>query len=130
MKNNDDLIYYEYKGSMTHKKMSRHDRSAQFSPFSALTGFEEEIIKQSRYYDDKIELLDDQKEVLNEKILFLLNTINIEKIVEIEYFEYYENNKGNYIKINDIVKGVEKEKFLILSSNKRIRIKDIININF
>ena len=38
-----DIIDMEYRGSAKHTHMSREGRAAQFSPFAALTGFDEQI---------------------------------------------------------------------------------------
>ena len=39
----------------SHKPMSMHDRAAQFSPFSALTGLDDELAETARIVDSKIE---------------------------------------------------------------------------
>ena len=39
----DDIIFYEYKGVKNHTHMPESSRAAQFSPFAALTGFEDKI---------------------------------------------------------------------------------------
>lgn len=38
-----DIINYPYKGSRRPNKMSQQNRGAQFSPFAALTGFEDAV---------------------------------------------------------------------------------------
>ena len=43
----------------SHKPMSMHDRAAQFSPFSALTGLDDELAETARIVDSKIEISDD-----------------------------------------------------------------------
>ncbi len=42
-KNYDDIIGLPHHVSRTHPQMSMHDRAAQFSPFAALTGYEEAV---------------------------------------------------------------------------------------
>ncbi|MBO4375497.1 MAG: hypothetical protein J5829_10360 [Lachnospiraceae bacterium] len=39
----DDIINMEHHVSKTHPRMSMRDRAAQFAPFAALTGLEEEM---------------------------------------------------------------------------------------
>lgn len=39
----EDMLNLPHHVSKTHPQMSLHDRAAQFSPFAALTGFEEKI---------------------------------------------------------------------------------------
>ncbi len=38
-----DIINYPYKGSRRPNKMSQQNRGAQFSPFAALTGYEDAV---------------------------------------------------------------------------------------
>ncbi len=42
-KDYSDIINYPYKGSKRPNKMSQQNRGAQFSPFAALTGFEDAV---------------------------------------------------------------------------------------
>ena len=39
----EEMLKLPHPTSMKHKPMSMSDRAAQFSPFAALTGFDEEI---------------------------------------------------------------------------------------
>jgi len=44
----DDIIELPRHVSLTHAPMPQRDRAAQFSPFAALTGFEEETERTGR----------------------------------------------------------------------------------
>ena len=44
----EDIINMPHHVSVKHPQMSRHDRAAQFSPFAALTGYEEAIDETAR----------------------------------------------------------------------------------
>lgn len=46
-----DIIDLPYRRSTTHAHMSNYERAAQFSPFAALKGFDEEIEKTERKGD-------------------------------------------------------------------------------
>ena len=50
-----DIIDMEYRGSAKHTHMSREGRAAQFSPFAALTGFDEHIDEAAVNYDGTTE---------------------------------------------------------------------------
>ena len=41
----DDIINLPHHVSKKHKQMSIHDRAAQFAPFAALVGYDEEVKK-------------------------------------------------------------------------------------
>ena len=47
-KDYSDIINYPYKGSKKANKMSALDRAAQFSPFAALTGYEDAVEDMAR----------------------------------------------------------------------------------
>ena len=51
-----DIIDMEYRGSAKHVHMSAEGRAAQFSPFAALTGFDEQIDEAALNYDGSTEV--------------------------------------------------------------------------
>ncbi len=83
--NYDDIIGIE-KPKSKHKPMDRLQRSAQFAPFSALSGYEESIGETGRIVDKKVELTDEQKELISSKLNYLQEHIKENIEVEIIYF--------------------------------------------
>lgn len=83
-----DIISLEHPVSKKHAHMSLYDRAAQFSPFSALSGHEAAIAETGRLTQEKMELDEDTKEQLDEKIQTLLRQQDMgERIcVEVSYF--------------------------------------------
>ena len=63
-----DIIALEHPHSSTRAHMSRLDRAAQFSPFAALTGYEDIIAENSRYVSQMALLDENEIERLNEKL--------------------------------------------------------------
>ena len=51
----DDIINLPHYVSPTRPRMSMIDRAAQFSPFAALTGYDDAIHETGRLTDEKIE---------------------------------------------------------------------------
>ena len=51
-----DIIDMEYRGSARRTHMSREGRAAQFSPFAALTGFDEQIDEAAESFDGATEV--------------------------------------------------------------------------
>lgn len=51
----DDIINLPHPTSVKHPKMDLQDRAAQFSPFAALTGFEEAIEETGRIAEERVE---------------------------------------------------------------------------
>lgn len=52
----DDIINLPHHVSTNHKPMSLESRAAQFAPFSALTGYEDEISKTAKLAEEQVEL--------------------------------------------------------------------------
>lgn len=127
----DDIINLEHHVSKTHKQMSIEERSAQFAPFAALTGYEDEVKETERITERMIEITEDIRSILDEKIRLIQNKIAEQPNVTITYFVPDINKQGGkYQTINGIIKKVDNcEKKLILTSNTEIFIKDIIEIS-
>ena len=51
-----DIIGMEHHQSERHPHMSNYDRAAQFSPFAALTGYDDCITEAARLTEGRIEL--------------------------------------------------------------------------
>ena len=64
----DDIIDLERPVSRTHSPMPRSERAAQFSPFAALTGYEEVIDEAARLTAQPVELSDDAGEELDQRL--------------------------------------------------------------
>ena len=66
-----DIIDLPHFVSKNRKHMSNHDRAAQFAPFAALTGYDKAIDEKSRLTEDRIELSENDLNMLNKKINIL-----------------------------------------------------------
>lgn len=49
-----DIIHLPHPVSKSHPQMSRQDRAAQFSPFAALTGYEEAIRETAKRVEERM----------------------------------------------------------------------------
>lgn len=127
MNDYDDIININhYEPNYKHPRMSIFNRSAQFAPFAALTGFDDEVKETQRLTDQKKELDEDEKSNINNKLLEIKNNQEVT-------FEYFikDNRKsgGKYIEKNGIVKRIDLiHKQIILFDKTIIPINDIINI--
>ena len=66
-----DIIGLEHHQSDRHPHMSNYDRAAQFSPFAALTGYDDCITEAARLTESRTELDDEAKERLDERLRIL-----------------------------------------------------------
>ncbi len=86
MDNYERIRNMKYPFDLIKPRMSLHDRAAQFSPFAALTGYEDETNETARLTDDKLILDDDRQLALNEVISTLLSHQYEELSITVEYF--------------------------------------------
>lgn len=130
MSNYDDIINLTHPTSSKHPRMSMYDRAAQFSPFAALSGHDEAVRETARLTDKKIEIDEDTKAMLNEKLQIIQDNIGLETTVTFTYFVPDERKSGGkYISSTGIVKRInEYEHTIILADSTIIPIEQISGI--
>lgn len=125
--NYDDIINMPRHISSKHPQMKIIDRAAQFAPFAALTGHKESIDEASRITDSKKELDENQKEILNNKLNYIL--LNLDKLFEIKitYFQAdLKKSGGKYITILANIKKIDEyNKVLVLNNGMKINLDDL-----
>ena len=126
----DDIINLPHHISKKYPRMSLEARSAQFAPFSALTGYEEVIRETSRVTNKRIEINEELKAVLNEKLLLIKSRISTRPIITVTYFiPDSKKNGGRYITVIGNVLKIDEYKQKIFLENKiEIPISEIIEI--
>ena len=129
--NYEDIINLPHHVSKKRQPMPIADRAAQFSPFAALTGYEENIKEATRLTDKRIEIDEDKKLILNDKLQIILNNIKEEPVITFTYFIYDEKKSGGkYVEITEPVKKINLiEGYIILKDKTKISIEEIIDIN-
>ena len=125
--NYDDIINMPRHISSKHPQMKIIDRAAQFAPFAALTGHKESIDEASRITDSKKELDENQKEILNNKLNYIL--LNLDKLFEIKitYFQVdLKKSGGKYITILANIKKIDEyNNVLVLNNGMKIKLDDL-----
>lgn len=127
----DTIINLPYNGVKKHTKMTLEERSAQFAPFAALTGYEGQIKEKARLTNERIELDEEIKVILDTKIQIINENISNNSKVEITYF-VPDNKKagGEYVSVTDIVKKIDNfNRCIVMENNIKIPIDEIIDIN-
>ena len=90
----DDIINLPHHVSAKHPQMGLLDRAAQFSPFAALTGHEDSIRETARRTEEFLELEEDKKEQLDEKIHVLQENLWKKPEIIVTYFVPDEKKDG------------------------------------
>lgn len=127
----DDIINLPHHISKKHPRMSSHDRAAQFSPFAALTGHSESIAETARITDKKIELCDEEKSIISEKLRYISQMKDEMPVVRLEYFVPDERKDGGAYHIRECkVKKIDDfNKCVVLDDGKYILIENIVNLD-
>lgn len=128
----DDIMHYDYAGSSSHAHMAMRERAAQFSPFAALTGFEEIIDESARLTDEMNEITQDKRSEIDRVIKTVSENLRRKPLMRIEYFiPDPKKAGGKYVTvIKNIVKIDEIEGRLIAPDGTGVDIDSIWDIDF
>ena len=127
----DDIIGLSHHVSPTRSRMSIIDRAAQFSPFAALTGHNEAVRETERLTDERIELDENKKTILNEKLQIIMEKQKEQPEITFTFFmPDSRKNGGKYVDITGVVKKIDEiERCVRLMDGTRIFIDDLFEIS-
>lgn len=126
----DDIIDLRPPTSERHPRIPLYDRAAQFAPFAALTGHNAAISETARLTDERLELSDDAKDNLNQKLQMIEELSEPEVPVSVTYFVPDEKKKGGrYITKTGFIKRIDEyERNVVFRDKTLIPIDEIIEI--
>jgi len=126
----DDIIHLPRPVSTRRSRMTNYDRAAQFSPFAALTGFDETIEETARLTDTRIELEEGAKAQLDEVLLKIRQRLSTQPPIRATYFVYDERKSGGaYVTIEGCVKKIDTYVGnLLLADGRAIPLREIIRL--
>ncbi len=126
----DDIIHLPHHMSHKRAQMPLEDRAAQFSPFAAVVGHEAAVVETARSTDDKRDLDEAEKVLINEELKIIQFKIQSGVEVEIEHFQADElKSGGKYIVTSGRVKKIDVyKKCLQMIDGKVIAIEDIVRV--
>ena len=73
----EDILYLPHHTSPSRPPMPMSDRAAQFSPFAALTGYEAAVKEAARLTEQRIELDENEKAILDAKLSLLQKNLSL-----------------------------------------------------
>ncbi|MGN0425117.1 MAG: hypothetical protein ACI4FY_07350 [Acetatifactor sp.] len=126
----EDILHRSRPVSEKHPPMDRANRAAQFSPFAALTGYEEAIQETARLTDTRIELDEGEKEQLDAKLAFLLQATG-ERRIRVTYFEPDPLKEGgSYVTEEGVFRKLDPVKnTLLLDGQREIPFSEVIDLS-
>ena len=128
----DDIINLSHHVSSRHPQMPMMNRAAQFSPFAALTGYDDAVRETARLTDEKIELDEYEKEELDRKIQWIGSHLDEHIPVSITYFHPDDKKAGgSYEEIVDTIRKINVyEHEILLAKGTKIPIMNILLMDF
>lgn len=130
----DAIINLPHHVSQTRPQMSRLERAAQFSPFAALTGYEDAVRETARLTDSQRELAEDEKLLLERRIQQMQAQLDSGETpaVSITWFRPDEKKSGGvYVTTEATVKRIDElERAVVLTNGEKIAVEAIIGIEW
>lgn len=126
----DDIINLPHPVSTKHPHMAPIDRAAQFSPFAALTGHDAAIEEMARLTEERAQLDENSKELLDVRLQVLREHLTERPEVTFTFFEPDERKSGgSYVSVTGKVKKIDAyEVKIMLDNGIGIFIDDIVAI--
>ena len=126
----DDIINLPHHVSTKRPQMTRSARAAQFAPFAALVGLDDEMEETARLTDTKPELEEAEKEKINRILLEIRDNPQKETAVELTFFRPDGRKDGGaIITVPCTVRRIDElGRSLILSDRSKIEFENILSI--
>lgn len=127
----DDIIHLSRPVSPRHVPMPMIDRAAQFSPFAALTGYNDVIRETARFTDECKELDETSKAELNRKLQIIGEYMDVQPEITVVHFRQDERKSGGaYVTTVGKLKKIDPyQRELVLLDRTRIPIDWIYQID-
>lgn len=126
----EDIINLPRHVSKTHPPMSRMGRAAQFSPFAALTGYGDAVKKTARLTEDRIELDESRRAVLEERLQILLALKDRKPQASVTWFQPDGKKAGGrYLTHTGFLRKYdEQERLLVMEDGTRIPLDEVRDV--
>lgn len=126
----NDIINLPHHVSTERPRMSMINRAAQFSPFAALSGYEESVQETARLTDSRIDIDESVKIALDAKLQVIQSRLPEQMQVSITYFvPDIRKAGGAYVVVDGHVRKIDDVRHIVqLTDRTEIPIEEIINI--
>lgn len=126
----DDIIDLPHPTSTRHPRMPMANRAAQFSPFAALTGYEDAVQETARQTVARPELTEEEKSHLNAELQALAEKIGEHPTVSLTYFQPDERKAGGaFVTAEGAAKKLDRHTgMVILDDGRKIPVENLMSI--
>ena len=127
----EDIVDLSPHISKKHPQPTMLERAARFAPFAAITGYEEMVLEEARVTDERIELDEGTKEILNAKLQMALDFADSEPEITVTHFVADKKKAGGaYVKHTGVIKKIDQyERVVVFFDKTAIPIDNIYEIN-
>ena len=117
--------------SKKHPQASVNDRAARFSPFAAITGYEEMVLEEARVTEQKAVLTEDGKSLINEKLRLVAACVSENPEVAVTYFVPDKKKPGGayVLHCGRVVSVDSNGGCLMFSEGEKVPFEDILELN-
>lgn len=124
----EDIIALPHHVSASHPQMALADRAVQFSPFAALTGYEDAIDESARLTEEQIELDENAREELDEKLRQIRECGEAHPEITVTYFQKDARKDGGaYVTLTGRVKKIDEyARIISFMDGTVVRIENIL----
>lgn len=137
MPKNDEIHRFDHIINMPHhvskvrQPMSAWSRAAQFSPFAALTGYDDAVKETARLTAERVELDEETKEKLSRKLNMIQEKLSEHPEVEFTYFvPDQKKTGGEYTTHTAQVKKIDLfQRIITTMDGTKIPIDEIVDID-
>ena len=125
-----DMLDLPHHVSLVHPPMPMEDRAAQFSPFAALTGFGEVIRETERLTQERVELGEDARNILDEKLRALQGQIKSQPQVAVTYFQQDARKEGGaYCTVTGCIQKIDVYGGVVaMADGTKIPVNEIVEL--
>ena len=118
--------------SVARQPMSLQDRAAQFSPFAALTGYEDELRETARQVRRRSEITEEVKEKIDRELRYINLHIGETPRVRVTWFiRDPRKDGGRYETAEVALKKIDTVRMtLVLADGKKIPMDDVTEISY
>ncbi len=123
-----DIINLPHHVSAHHEQMSLLSRAAQFSPFAALTGYEDALEESTRRFEERTRLADEAADELDAVLQEIKSGLKSHPYASFTYFvkENEEEEKGHYETVKSFVRRIDETgRYIFLEDGKTIPVSDL-----
>lgn len=105
----EDIIHLPHHQSKVHPRMPVSARAAQFAPFAALTGYEDAVEETARLTEERIELTEEAKAMIDLKLQYLRDHLDEHPEVTVTYFVPDSRKAGGtYVTVQGNLKSMDQ----------------------